>query len=185
MVLDSKTAVGLQAGGDSKESAAQRRLRENRGVRASNNPFKCQDAKVPAVATPAAVAPSGMDAATNNIDKLLKWIQKRVNSYPSVNVTNFTSSWEDGKALCALINFLLGDEIFDKDQVSDDKTQNLTRAIEVATANGAPQLMEPSEVGMDRRSMITYLHMIYTRLYVEKRQKEKAAQAGRSLSNGE
>lgn len=163
------------------------RASQNKGVSASNNPFKQNDAK----AKPAAgggvmkgLPKAGMvggksggqapDQASNNIEKLLKWIQKRINQYEAVNVANFTSSWEDGKALCALMNYLLGDEALNPDDVKpDDKIHNLRLAIKVATENGVPELIKAEEVGLDRRSMITYLHMVYTKLFVDKKDEKK------------
>lgn len=168
-------------------SRAAERARQNKGVSASNNPFKQNDAK----AKPAAggggikgLPKAGMvggkvggqapDQASNNIEKLLKWIQKRINQYPAVDVTNFTSSWEDGKALCALMNYLLGDEKLNPEDVKpDDPIHNLELAIKVATENGVPALIEAKEVGLDRRSMITYLHMVYTKLFVDKKDEKK------------
>jgi len=168
-----------------RETAAQRRLRENKGVKASVNPFKAQDAKAKASNPNASfklpkagcvTSTSQVDAASSNIDKLLKWIQKRINQYKAVNVQNFTTSWEDGMALCALINYLLGDEALNTEDISadpDDRIKNLELAIKVATENGVPALIEASEVGKDRRSMVTYLHMVYTKLYSDKKDEKK------------
>jgi len=168
-----------------RETAAQRRQRESKGVKASANPFKTADAKVKAsnpnaaFKLPKAGCVSGtaqVEAASNNIDKLLKWIQKRINQYHAVNVQNFTSSWEDGMALCALMNYLLGDEVLNTEDVSpkpEDKIKNLELAIKVATEHGVPALIEASEVGKDRRSMVTYLHLVYTKLFSDKKDAKK------------
>jgi len=180
--------------GAKKETAAQRRQRQNQGFKASNNPFKTADAKAPKKPTPSfgklpkagTVKAAEADVASNNIDKLLKWIQKRVNQYHAVNVTNFTTSWEDGKALCALMNYLLGDEALKTEDVSpDDKDKNLAMAIKCATDNGVPELIQASEVGLDRRSMITYLHMVYTKLHVDKKEKEEKDKEGETGEEGE
>ena len=51
-----------------------------------------------------------------------------------MNVTNFTTSWVDGRAMCALLNILLGDEKMDMSQVSqDDAEHNRKIAVKVAT----------------------------------------------------
>jgi hypothetical protein len=164
---------------------AQERANANKGVSASNNPFKQNDAKAkPAGGSMKGLPKAGQvggkvggqapDQASSNIEKLLKWIQKRINQYEAVDVKNFTSSWEDGKALCALMNYLLGDEQLNPEDVKpDDRIHNLTLAIKVATENGVPELIKAEEVGLDRRSMITYLHMVYTKLFVEKKDKEE------------
>jgi len=36
---------------------------------------------------------------------ILSWVQERTNTYPNLNVTNFSSSWNDGMAFCALIHY--------------------------------------------------------------------------------
>ena len=36
-------------------------------------------------------------------DKLLQWIQQKI---PSVNITNLTTDWNDGRAIRALVNAL-------------------------------------------------------------------------------
>ena len=39
----------------------------------------------------------------NKKDQLLKWIQRRI---PSLQITNLTTDWNDGKAIGALVNTL-------------------------------------------------------------------------------
>jgi len=164
---------------------------QEKSVSASNNPFKQNDAKAkPTGSGPLRGLPKpGMvggnaskekapDAAASNIEKLLKWIQKRINQYPAVSVQNFTSSWEDGIALCALMNYLLGDEALNPadvktEEMEDFKMHNLTLGLKVAGEAGVPALLEAKEFGQDRRSMITYLHMVYTKLFVEKKDEKK------------
>ncbi|KHN71409.1 Cytospin-B, partial [Toxocara canis] len=34
---------------------------------------------------------------------LLRWCQQAISAYPNVELTNFSSSWADGKALCYLL----------------------------------------------------------------------------------
>lgn len=36
---------------------------------------------------------------------ILSWVQERTNTYPNLNVTNFSTSWNDGMAFCALIHY--------------------------------------------------------------------------------
>lgn len=39
-------------------------------------------------------------------EELLRWCQEQTAGYPGVHVTNLSSSWADGLALCALVNRL-------------------------------------------------------------------------------
>lgn len=39
-------------------------------------------------------------------EELLRWCQEQTAGYPGVHVTNLSSSWADGRALCALVNRL-------------------------------------------------------------------------------
>lgn len=41
---------------------------------------------------------------TNSEKILLSWVRQSTNSYPQVNVVNFSSSWENGLAFNALIH---------------------------------------------------------------------------------
>jgi len=36
---------------------------------------------------------------------ILSWVQERTNTYPNLSVTNFSSSWNDGMAFCALVHY--------------------------------------------------------------------------------
>nr|XP_020862584.1 cytospin-B isoform X2 [Phascolarctos cinereus] len=38
---------------------------------------------------------------------LLKWCQKKTEGYPNIDITNFSSSWSDGLAFCALLHTYL------------------------------------------------------------------------------
>ena len=48
-------------------------------------------------------------------------------------MTNFTSSWSDGIALCALIHYFLGDDVINPKDVSEtDTRKNFDYAIQAA-----------------------------------------------------
>jgi len=47
---------------------------------------------------------------------ILSWVQERTNTYPNLNVTNFSSSWNDGMAFCALIHYYFP-EAFDYNEL--------------------------------------------------------------------
>lgn len=66
----------------------------------------------PPTGAPAAAAVSGdplqelakRTSAGSKRNALLKWCQSRLTGYRGVEVTNFSSSWNDGLALCALLH---------------------------------------------------------------------------------
>merc|ERR1712203_237937 len=42
---------------------------------------------------------------------LLKWCQSKTGGYVDVDITNFSSSWSDGMAFCALLHTYMPDKI--------------------------------------------------------------------------
>lgn len=55
-------------------------------------------------------------------DNLLKWCQLKTQGYQNVNITNFSSSWADGMAFCALIHHFVP-ETFDFNRLNPKKSQ--------------------------------------------------------------
>jgi len=98
---------------------------------------------------------------------LLLWAQKHVDGYDGIEVRNFTTSWRDGKAFCAVINRNKPD-LINMDSLKDnDNKANLETAFNVAeTEFGVPKLLDPEDVDIDQpddRSIITYLSSLYDR----------------------
>lgn len=88
--------------------------------------------------TSAASASSGMLAkrvnrnAANAREGLIRWCRKMTDDYENVCITNFSSSWADGLAFCALIHHFLPDA-FDYTQLSsDNRRHNFELAFNVA-----------------------------------------------------
>uniref|UniRef100_A0A671YGS9 Calponin-homology (CH) domain-containing protein n=1 Tax=Sparus aurata TaxID=8175 RepID=A0A671YGS9_SPAAU len=55
---------------------------------------------------------------------LLKWCQKKTEGYPNIDVTNFSSSWSDGLAFCALLHTYLPAHIPYQELISQDKVKD-------------------------------------------------------------
>jgi len=93
---------------------------------------------------------------------LLLWCQKKTAGYKDVKVENFTTSWQDGLALCALIHHHRPD-LIDFDSLSkENKHHNLKLAFEVAEKElGIAQLLDVPDVAdvarPDERSVMTYI----------------------------
>ncbi|CAF0860181.1 unnamed protein product [Didymodactylos carnosus] len=65
-------------------------------------------------------------------DRLLKWCEISTKGYPHVNVKNFSSSWADGMAFCALTHHFIPDA-FDFNTLNpQEKRKNLELAFRVA-----------------------------------------------------
>ncbi|KAG2459682.1 CYTSB protein, partial [Polypterus senegalus] len=78
---------------------------------------------------------------------LLRWCQKKTEGYPNIDVTNFSSSWSDGLAFCALLHTYLPAHIPYHDLTSQDKNRNLTLAFQAAESVGIkPSLVSDLEV---------------------------------------
>lgn len=66
----------------------------------------CSDEQYDALAKLVKDAPRG-----SRRNALLKWSSKRVCGYRDVDVTNFSSSWNDGLAFCALLHTIAPERI--------------------------------------------------------------------------
>ncbi|KAF8443488.1 calponin homology domain-containing protein [Terfezia claveryi] len=93
---------------------------------------------------------------------LLLWCQRKTACYKEVKVVDFSSSWNDGLAFCALLDFHRPDLIdFDSLDKSDHKG-NMELAFKIATEDiGIPSLLDVEDVcdvaKPDERSMMTYI----------------------------
>ncbi|THH00172.1 hypothetical protein EW026_g2300 [Hermanssonia centrifuga] len=93
---------------------------------------------------------------------LLLWCQRKTQPYKEVDVQDFSPSWSDGLALCALIHCHRPDLIdYDKLNKSDRHT-NTRLAFQIADEHlGIPQLLEVADLcdstRPDERSVMTYV----------------------------
>lgn len=91
----------------------------------------------------------------------MDWLKARTQGYENVEVVDFTDSWVDGLAFCAVIHSYCPDLINYKMLHPEDKLHNLHLAFSTAEKLGIPRLMEPedllAESGPDKFCVITYL----------------------------
>ncbi|XP_059403234.1 cytospin-B-like [Carassius carassius] len=96
---------------------------------------------------------------------LLKWCQKKTEGYPNIDVTNFSSSWSDGLAFCALLHTYLPAHIPYQELISQDKGRNLTLAFEAAESIGIKPSLDIDELmhtdRPDWQSVMQYVSQIY------------------------
>ncbi|XP_028323391.1 EH domain-binding protein 1-like protein 1 isoform X14 [Gouania willdenowi] len=100
----------------------------------------------------------------NSTQSLLQWCQSITDSYSGVKVTNFSTSWRNGLAFCAILHHFHPDKIsFDKLNPHDIKLNN-KRAFDGFEALGISRLLEPSDMVLlsvpDRLIVMTYLSQI-------------------------
>ncbi|VDM48967.1 unnamed protein product, partial [Toxocara canis] len=80
-------------------------------------------------------------------EALLRWCQHKLQGYP-VNVTNFSSSWADGMAFCALIH-RFAPEAFDFNMLDPrNRRGNFELAFKVAEDHGIVPLLEVEDMLM-------------------------------------
>jgi hypothetical protein len=64
---------------------------------------------------------------------VLEWCQHHTRNYPNVSVANFSSSWSDGLAFCALIHNFLPDSFDYETLTAADRRHNFELAFETAS----------------------------------------------------
>lgn len=67
---------------------------------------------------------------------LLKWCQNKLIGYRNVEITNFSSSWNDGLAFCALFHSYLPDTVPFDSLGPNDKRKNFSIAFAAAESVG-------------------------------------------------
>ncbi|KAM8899941.1 cytospin-B isoform 2-T3 [Spinachia spinachia] len=96
---------------------------------------------------------------------LLKWCQKKTEGYPDIDVTNFSSSWSDGLAFCAILHTYLPAHIPYQELMSQDKDRNLTLAFQAAESIGIKTSLDMEELMKtdrpDWQSVMLYVSQIY------------------------
>uniref|UniRef100_A0A3B5L9H0 Cytospin-A n=1 Tax=Xiphophorus couchianus TaxID=32473 RepID=A0A3B5L9H0_9TELE len=92
---------------------------------------------------------------------LLKWCQKKTEGYPNIDVTNFSSSWSDGLAFCALLHTYLPAHIPYQELISQDKVRNLTLAFQAAESIGIKTSLLMKTDRPDWQSVMQYVSQIY------------------------
>ncbi|KAM6943095.1 F-actin-monooxygenase MICAL2 isoform 5-T5 [Xenentodon cancila] len=98
--------------------------------------------------------------------RLLTWCQKQTEGYRNVSITDMTSSWRSGIALCALIH-RFKPQLIDFDALNEeDHVANLQLAFDVSEREFGIQPFAPAkeltaEEELDKTRMVAYLSKFY------------------------
>ncbi|XP_056872426.1 cytospin-A-like [Takifugu flavidus] len=98
-------------------------------------------------------------------NSLLRWCQSRTQGYENIEITNFSSSWEDGLAFCAVYHTYLPDLIPYDILNPVDKKDNLNLAFKTGESVGIPATLSVEEMlkacGPDWQSVLAYVESIF------------------------
>ncbi|KAM4634110.1 cytospin-A [Polymixia lowei] len=96
---------------------------------------------------------------------LLRWCQQKTEGYQNIDITNFSSSWNDGLAFCAILHTYLPAHIPYLELSSQDKKRNFTLAFQAAESVGIKSTLDIGEMvhteRPDWQSVMTYVTAIY------------------------
>ncbi|XP_053292426.1 EH domain-binding protein 1 [Pleuronectes platessa] len=100
----------------------------------------------------------------NASQSLLAWCREVTKNYRGVKITNFTTSWRNGLAFCALLHHFRPDTIDYKSLNPQDIKENNKKAYDVFANLGISRLLEPSDMVLlaipDKLTVMTYLYQI-------------------------
>ncbi|XP_074531244.1 EH domain-binding protein 1 isoform X4 [Halichoeres trimaculatus] len=100
----------------------------------------------------------------NASQSLLVWCREVTKNYRGVKITNFTTSWRNGLAFCALLHHFRPDTIDYKSLNPQDIKENNKKAYDGFASLGISRLLEPSDMVLlaipDKLTVMTYLYQI-------------------------
>ncbi|XP_034146315.1 mucin-5AC [Esox lucius] len=127
-------------------------------------PANSQEMEKDCAASPEDLAAS--QGLVTSSQSLLEWCQEATKGHKGVKITNFSTSWRNGLAFCALLHhFHPGKIHFEMLDPYDIKGNN-KKAFDAFAELGISRLMEPSDMVLlpvpDRLIVMTYLNQIRT-----------------------
>lgn len=100
----------------------------------------------------------------NASQSLLVWCREVTKNYRGVKITNFTTSWRNGLAFCALLHHFRPDFIDYKALNPQDIKENNKKAYDGFASLGISRLLEPADMVLlaipDKLTVMTYLYQI-------------------------
>ncbi|GMG21959.1 unnamed protein product [Ambrosiozyma monospora] len=123
---------------------------------------------------------SDSDDSISKRELLLRWVKRVTEGYEGVTVRNFTSSWVDGLAFCAILDYFEPDMMKYEGLDLDDGDFNLSIALDVAESLGICKLLDADDIQMglvDDKSLMAYVSLWFDKFssYKLKTDKQKKA----------
>ncbi|XP_075964727.1 uncharacterized protein LOC142968638 [Anarhichas minor] len=98
-------------------------------------------------------------------NSLLRWCQSRTQGYKNIDITNFSSSWADGLAFCAVYHTYLPSHVPYTTLTPENKRENLSLAFKTGETVGIAQTLTVEEMlragGPDWQRVLSYVESIY------------------------
>ncbi|XP_046712266.1 cytospin-A isoform X3 [Silurus meridionalis] len=98
-------------------------------------------------------------------NSLLRWSQNRTSGYKNIEITNFSSSWMDGLAFCAVYHSYLPSHIPYSTLRLENKKENLLLAFQTGESVGIAATLTADEMlkteGPDWQRVLGYVESIY------------------------
>ncbi|XP_020775339.1 cytospin-A [Boleophthalmus pectinirostris] len=98
-------------------------------------------------------------------NSLLRWCQNRTQGYKNIDITNFSSSWADGLAFCAIYHTYLPSHIPYNSLSPENKRENLSLAFKTGESVGIEPTLTLEEMlrvgGPDWQRVLSYVESVY------------------------
>ncbi|XP_061896513.1 cytospin-A-like isoform X3 [Entelurus aequoreus] len=98
-------------------------------------------------------------------NSLLRWCQSQTQGYKNIDITNFSSSWVDGLAFCAVYHTYLPSHIPYSSLTPQNKRENLSLAFKTGKSVGIAQSLTVEEMlragGPDWQRVLSYVENMY------------------------
>ncbi|CAL8399251.1 unnamed protein product [Boreogadus saida] len=116
------------------------------------------------VAVGPAARPDPSEGLVSSSQSLLEWCQEMTQGYRGLKITNFSTSWRNGLAFCAILHHFHPEMIEFKQLQPHDIKLNNKKAFDGFEGLGVSRLLEPSDMVLlsvpDRLIVMTYLSQI-------------------------